>query len=455
MATILIIDDDPSVTAALGAFFERGGHHVVRTGTAEEGIETFLRVRPDLVLLDLRLPDGSGFDVLTRLRSEEPVVIIITAHGEIPLAVQAMQEGAENFLTKPVDLPHLGAAAERALEKARLRTLARFARERRGATRVSALLGASPAMRELAHQVEMRAASARTTVLLLGESGTGKGRLAYMIHAMSPRSAANFLDASCAGPAPEVLEVELFGADEGEGDGARPRRLGLVEMAQGGTLFLDEIAELSPTLQTKLLRLLEEGTFRRRPGGPEIAADVRIIAATSRDLVEEVNAGRFREDLYYRLSVMPVHLPPLRARAREDVLDLIGRLVTELCAQLPGAPSELADGALEQLLQHSWPGNIRELRNVLERAMIMARGARRIGVEHLAPDVRRATGPGLSRHVPRSLAEVERAHIERTLRAHNANRTRAARELGISRATLINKIKAYDLLSTEPRTVGH
>ena len=454
MATILIIDDDPSVTAALGAFFERGGHQVVRAGTAEEGIETFLRVRPDIVLLDLRLPDGSGFDVLTRLRSENPVVIIITAHGEIPLAVQAMQEGAENFLTKPVDLPHLGAAAERALEKARLRTLARFARERRGATRVSALLGASPAMRELAHQVEMLAASERTTVLLLGESGTGKGRLAYMIHAMSPRSAANFLDASCAGPAPAVLEVELFGADE-EGNGVRPRRLGLVEMAQGGTLFLDEIAELSPGLQAKLLRLLEEGTFRRHPAAPEIAADVRIIAATSRDLVDEVNAGRFREDLYYRLSVMPVHLPPLRARAREDVLDLIGRLVTELCAQLPGAPGELADGALEQLMQHPWPGNIRELRNVLERAMIMARGARRIGVEHLPPDVRRATGTGLSRHVPRSLAEVERAHIERTLRAHNANRTRAARELGISRATLINKIKAYDLLSTEPRTVGH
>jgi DNA-binding NtrC family response regulator len=456
MATILIIDDEPAVVTALGAFFERSGHQIVRAGTAEEGIEAFLRVRPDLVLLDLRLPDGTGFDVLARLRSEEPAVIMITGHGDIPLAVQAMQQGAENFLTKPIDLSHLGAAAERALEKARLRRLARRARERRDATRVSVLLGTSPAMRELAHQVEMLAASDRTTVLLVGESGTGKGRLAAMMHEMSPRAAGPFLDTTCAGPRAEVLDAELFGRAQGSAEPeAGGTTMGLVELANGGTLFLDEIGRLDPELQPKLVRLLDAGVVRRPGEVRDIAVDVRVIAATSTDLVDEVNAGRFREDLYYRLGVMPIHLPPLRARSREDLLDLIARLTRELERQLVAAPGEIAEEALEHLLQHPWPGNLRELRNVLERAMIMARGARRVGVEHLPLDMRRLGGSGAGRHLPRSLAEVERAHIERTLLAHNANRTRAARELGISRATLINKIKAYNLTVRAPRPAEH
>jgi DNA-binding NtrC family response regulator len=308
-------------------------------------------------------------------------------------------------------------------------------------------------MRELAHQVEMLAASDRTTVLLVGESGTGKGRLADIIHTLSPRAAGPFIDVSCSGPTAESLETELFGTGADADERARPRRLGLVEMAEGGTLFLDEVADVGAELQPKLLRLLEAQSFRRLHDGQEISTSVRIIAATSKDLVGEVNVGRFREDLYYRLSVMPVHLPPLRARSQEDLLDLIARLMRELQGQLAAAPAELAESALEQLLHHPWPGNIRELRNVLERAMIMARGARRIGGEHLPSEVRRPVGPGLGRHVPRSLAEVERAHIERTLRAHNANRTRAARELGISRATLINKIKAYNIANIESPAV--
>jgi transcriptional regulator with PAS, ATPase and Fis domain len=256
----------------------------------------------------------------------------------------------------------------------------------------------------------------------------------------------------------EALEEELFGSEGaggggggggGRGSGAedrpRRRRAALVEIAEHGTLFLDEVVGLEPRLQPRLLKLLEARTYRRAGGVQEVTADVRVIASTSRDLVEEVNAGRLREELYYRLSVMPVHLPPLRARAREDLVDLIARMMHELQIQVRSAPSEVADSALEVLLRYPWPGNLRELRNVLERAMIMARGGRRVGAEHLPSEVRRASGAGLSRHVPRSLAEVERAHIERTLRAHNANRTRAARELGISRATLINKIKMYHL----------
>ena len=444
MATIVIIDDEVELASALGSYFERTGHQVVRAHTGDDGLEACMRVRPDLVLLDLKLPDVQGFELLDRLQPQQRVVVMVTAHGDIPLAVEAMRRGAENFLTKPVELEHLGVAAERALEKARLRELNRHLTERRGA-RTTALLGSSPAMRELAHQIELLATAERTTVLLIGESGTGKGRVAEMIHAMSPRASRPFVDVSCAGMSASALDAELFGQEAGAVANGKERKLGLFEVADGGTLFLDEIGALDPALQPKLLKVMEGKTFRRMGGTQEITADVRVIAATVRDLASEVVEERFREDLYYRLSVMPVHLPPLRARAREDMLDLIARSLEELHLQLPDAPTELTEGALEQLLRYSWPGNVRELRNVLERGMIVARGARKIGAEHLPPEVRNATGAGVERHVPKSLEEVERAHIERTLRAHGDNRTRAAKELGISRATLINKIRVYGL----------
>lgn len=443
MATILIVDAGPSDGSSAGASLERDGHRVVRASSGEGAVEAFLRVRPDVVLADADLPDASGFEILERLRGEEPVVIVITERGDVPLAVRAMRAGAEHVLARPLDATHLRAAVQRALETARLRQLARHARERRGGTRVAALLGTSPAMRELARQVERLAASDRATVLLLGEGGTGKGRLAEAIHASSPRARAAFVDVSCAGMPAESLEVELFGGEGPAGGESQGRRVGLVEMAEGGTIFLDEVASLDPRLQAALLRLLESGTFRRVGGAEEHQADVRVVAATSHDLVDEVNEGTMREELYYRLSVMPVHLPPLRARAREDLADLVSRITRELRGQLPGAPEAVTEEALEQLLRQPWPGNVRELRNVLERAMIVARGAARVGVEHLPADVRRAGAAPLPPHVPRTLAELERMHIEDALRAHAGNRTRAARELGISRATLINKIKSY------------
>jgi DNA-binding NtrC family response regulator len=370
---------------------------------------------------------------------------MITGHGDIPLAVQALQRGAENFLTKPVDLDHLRVASDRGLEKARLRQLARYMRERRGIKGVGALLGTSPAMRELAHQIELLTSSDRTTVLLLGEQGSAKGQMAFAMNAMSDRADKPFVEVACAGTPEGALDAELFGDEFGGTREAPSRRLGLAEVADKGTLVLDEIAALDVPVQGKLLRLLEAQKFRRAGGVEDVSVDIRVIATSSRDLVEEVQAGRFREDLYYRLSVLPVVLPPLRARAREDLIALIDRITGELRRQLPIAPAEISEGALEQLLRHSWPGNIRELRNVLERAMIVGRGSRQITVDHLPPDVRRVGGVLAASHVPRSLHDVERAHIERTLRAHNDNRTRAARELGISRATLINKIKEYQL----------
>jgi two-component system response regulator HydG len=445
MPTVLIIDDEPEITSTLGTFFERAGHQVVRAHTGEEGVEWFRRARPELVLLDLRLPDISGFDVLERLRDANPVVVIITGHGDVPLAVEAMQRGAENFLAKPVELAHLGAVADRAFEKARLRQLNRYLAERRGAIAAAALLGSSPQMRDLAEQIELLARSDKTTALLLGESGTGKGRVAEAIHAHSPRAGQAFVEVNCAALTAASLDAELFGVERGTAPEAAERRAGLLEVADGGSLFLDEIGDLDQHLQPKLLRVLEGKSFRRVGGTEEVSVGVRLIAATSKDLVNEVTAGAFREDLYYRLSVMPIYLPPLRARSREDLVDLIGHLLDELHPQLPDAPSALGDAALERLLKYPWPGNIRELRNVLERAMIMGRGSSLIGPEHLPPEVREATGAGVEHHVPKSLDEVERAHIERTLRAHAANRTRAAKELGISRATLIKKIKEYGL----------
>src|SRR5581483_11499796 len=239
---------------------------------------------------------------------------------------------------------------------------------------------------------------------------------------------------------------ELFGHEKGAYTDAKERRQGLFELADGGTIFLDEIGDLAPELQPKLLKVLETKRFRRLGGTRELTVDVRLIAATNRDLPAEVRAGRFREDLYYRLSVMPLHLPAVRERSREDRLALLTRIIADLAPQMPGCPSTCSAEALDRLLSAPWPGNVREMRNVIERAMILSRGAPQIGVEHLPADLRRGGGGGGDkRHLAQTLAEVERAHIAKTLRFHGGNRTRAAQELGISRATLINKIKAYGL----------
>jgi DNA-binding NtrC family response regulator len=352
-----------------------------------------------------------------------------------------LQQGAENFLTKPVDLPLLQLAAERGLEKAALRRMSRFISERRGVA-APVLLGSSPAMRELQGQIEVLAQSGRTTGLIIGESGTGKGRVAELIHRLSPRAGAPFVEVNCAALTEDSLESELFGRERGDGGEVKP---GLIEVADGGTLFLDEIGDLDPHLQPKLIRLLEGKGFRRAGGTAEVTADVRVLAATSKDLGAAVAAGRFREDLYYRLSVVPVALPPLRTRTREDLVELIAHLREELVPHLPDAPHQIGEDALERLLRYGWPGNIRELRNVLERAMLLARRSDRIAAEHLPAEVRGATGARVEHHAPRSLEDVERAHIDRTLRAHQFNRTHTAKELGISRATLIKKIRQYSL----------
>src|SRR6266567_3588805 len=442
--SVLLIDDDADVLRAVGDYFDRIGYEVGRADTASAGLEAFDRLRPDVVILDLHLPDVGGLEVLERLRSLGGSVILLTGQGDIETAVRAMQLGAEHFLTKPVDLNHLAAATARVSEKIRLVRQNALLRAREHEHEGLESLGGSPAIRELGRQIELLAASERSTVLLTGESGTGKGWVARIIHHLSPRASGPFVEVNCGGLSATFLESELFGHEKGAFTDAKERRQGLFELADRGTIFLDEIGELAPELQPKLLRVLEAKTFRRLGGTAELRVDVRLMAATNRDLVKDVKAGRFREDLFYRLSVLPLHLPPLRERSREDRLALLTRILASLHAELLG-PSAATAEALDRLLSAPWPGNVREMRNVLERAMILAQGAAAIGLEHLPADLRKGSGAADRRHVPQALAEVERHHIERTLRAHSGNRTRAAAELGISRATLINKIKVYGL----------
>jgi DNA-binding NtrC family response regulator len=441
MAKILIVDDEPDLTSAFGRYFERTGHDVLRAATGAEAVAVVEAEHPALMLLDLKLPDMTGFEVLERTREHRPVVIMVTGHGDVALAVQAMQMGAEGFLTKPVELAHLGAVVDRALEKAQLRELSRAAGARLGRMSTEMLLGSSPPMRELAQQIEVLARSERTVALIVGENGVGKGRVARAIHALGPRGGRSFHEIDCSMRPVEELDLELFGVERSVG-GPVP---GLFEAADGGTLFLDEIAELPASMQPTLLRALESRRVRRSGGTREVLVDVRLIAATARDLATEVTEERFREDLYYRLGVMPLHLPPLRARSREDMRETVRALLAELRRGMPDAPHEVSADALELIASYPWPGNVRELRNVLERALLLARGRTEIQPAHLPGEVRGLGDELLAPHVSRTLAEVERAHIDRTLRAHGANRTRAARELGISRATLIKKIREYEL----------
>src|SRR3989442_1294258 len=294
-------------------------------------------------------------------------------------------------------------------------------------------LGVSPAMQALARQIELLAASERSTVLLQGESGTGKGWVARVIHNLSPRSGGPFVEVNCAGLLATFLDSELFGHEKGAYTDAKERKVGLFELADHGTIFLDEIGELAPELQPKLLKVLETKKFRRLGGTREQSVDVRLIAATNRDLVREVEAGRFREDLYYRLNGMPLMLPPGRERSREDRLQLIRRIISDLKNQLPGCPSQRSTDGLDRLVSAAWPGNVREMRNVLERSMILGRGQAAIGIQQLPPDLRqRATTD--RRYLAQSLSEVERQHIERTLRHHGGETARGPPGVGEFRA---------------------
>ncbi len=445
--SILYIEDDPTVRTSVSTYLRRAGFEVAECGTGREGLEEYVRSEPDVVLLDLNLPDISGFDVLEHILPLGGTVIVLTGSGDIPTAVEAMQAGAENFLTKPVDMSHLHAVLTRAIEKVRLKREVQLYRDRDREGPGLDALGTSPAMRRLREQIELVARNDQTVVLLTGESGTGKGFVARLIHNLSRRCDRPFVDITVAGLSPTLLESELFGHEKGAFTDARERKPGLFEIAEEGTVFLDEVGELQANLQPKLLKVLEERTFRRVGGTQEIPVRARLIAATNRNLEADVLAGRFREDLYYRLRVFPIHLPPLRERSREDRHVLLRQLFATLSERLPEAPRDMESRAVARLLEYEWPGNVREMRNVLERALILATGEDRVRLEHLPGELRKAAGGPDRAGSPEvvTLRDLELMHIRRALATFRGNRTRTAQALGISRTTLIKKIRDYGL----------
>lgn len=446
--SILLIDDDPAILFLHSRYFQDEGWEVYRALRGEDGLELYSANLPDVVLLDLRMPGMSGFEVLEKLVSEEAVVILLTGHGEIEDAVRAIKLGAENFLTKPATLPHLGALVARAAEKAELRRTNRLLAGRLGAGRESTGLGRSPKMQAIARQVELLARSDDATVLLLGETGTGKGWLANLIHAQSSRARYPFVEINCAGLSAAFLDSELFGHEKGAFTDAKSMKRGLFEVAHRGTIFLDEVGDLAPELQPKLLKVLESKAFRRLGGTTEHRADVRLIAATNRNLEKEIQAGRFREDLFYRLNVLPIELPAIRERGTEDVLALAQSILQELGSRRGSGTVRFSDDALAMLVRFDWPGNVRQMRNVIERALILSAGADEIRPEHLALESHVTNTPAectTKRFAGMTLHEMECRHIEHTLIAFGGNRTRSASALGISRATLHKKIRELKL----------
>ncbi len=442
--SILLVDDDAALLGTLGRYFERSNLEVLRALTGREGAELYESHRPDVVLLDLDLPDTSGLAVLQHLRGNGATVIMLTGHGDIATAVEAVKAGAENFLPKPVDFNHLEAVVERALEKARLKRVQAYQSSVGQEVPLEAL-GGSPKMRALAADIERLAQADRTTVLLLGESGTCKGWVAERIHRLSARGTGPFVEINCATLTGTFLASELFGHEKGAFTDAKTMKRGLFEIADRGTLFLDEIADLDLNLQPKLLKVLESRAFRRIGATREIEVDVRLIAATNRNLQQAVAKKNFREDLFYRLNVMPIELPPLRKRSRSDVAELAERMFAELHREFPRGPERISPEALALLVQYEWRGNVRELRNVLERARIVAGDVTALEPSHLPAELRVPSGVERAGETLPTMKELERRHMERVLVHCGGNRTRAAEVLGVSRATLHTKMKKYGL----------
>ena len=442
---ILIVEDDDLLRQVTGERLERAGYVVTTASTVEEGREELEDHTPDLALLDIKLPDGEGTELLDELtRTGDTVCVMMSAHGTVQSAVEALRAGAVDFLEKPFSFDRLAATLQGALERTRLQREVRALRERTGLG--EDVVGESPAMKEVFELVKRVAPAEGTTVLLEGETGTGKGMLARAIHQSSQRAEGPFINVTCSALAESVMESELFGHEKGAFTDARTMKRGLVELAEGGTLFLDEIGELSLGLQGKLLRFIEEKTFRRVGGTKDLHVDARLIAATNRNLEEEVEADRFREDLYYRLRVFPITLPPLRER-RSDIPALVKTFVEEFAQQFGKRITSIDDEAMEQLKAYRWPGNVRELRNLIERSVLLADGEV-LTAEMLPPPVR--GGGRRSSDLPVELGpegvdfeELEEALLREALRRAGGNRTEAGRLLGMSRHQVRNRLNKY------------
>ncbi len=450
MARVLIVEDKESMAEMLRSALEVEGFQCAVASTEKEAIETIRSEVPELVLADLKLPDGSGLEVLKASLEEDPSVpvIIMTAYGSIETAVEAMKQGAYEFITKPFDLDHLIMLIKRAIERRDLYRENLLLKEHLATEEI---VGKSTAMQGVMEKVR-KVAPTKTTVLLLGESGTGKELIARAIHKLSPRRDKLFVPINCAAIPRELLESELFGYEKGAFTGATSRKPGKFEIANGGTVFLDEISELELSLQAKLLRVLQDQMIERVGGTRPLKVDVRIIAATNADLKKRVQEGKFREDLYYRLNVFPIEIPPLRER-KEDIPLLVEHFIKKYAREMKVPPKKVKDRAMKLLMQYEWKGNVRELENTIERAMILAEGDE-IGPEHISlvgvdtgePLGETLTqGVSLEEAVKEVVRRVERRIIQEALERHHWNKTRVAEELQVSYKTLLTKIKEYGL----------
>jgi len=448
MAAILIVEDNESMAKMLQQTLTGEGYKISLARDKQEGIEKIQRENIDLVLSDLRLPSGTGIDILQAAREQSPFipVIIMTAYGKIEDAVRAVKEGAYDFITKPFDPELLLLLIGRALEKQRLLTENLLLRESKD-TGAPVLIGNSQKFLEalnLAHRV----APSKATVLLLGESGTGKEVFARAIHHLSPQKDGPFVAINCAAIPKELLESELFGHEKGSFTGATEKRIGKFELANRGTIFLDEIGEMDLGLQAKLLRVLQGEEIERVGGSKKIQIDARIIAASNRELKAAVTEKTFREDLFYRLSVFPIVLPPLRER-REDIPFLVYHLLSLYNRELKKHIQDISKSAMELLIQQSWKGNLRELGNCIERAMILCDGTTLLP-EHLGlMDVKikgaETSEGGLSEIVSAAVRTAETRTIRSILELTKGNKSRAAEILKVSYKTLLTKIKEYDI----------
>ncbi len=441
--SILLVHDDPSVLRAIGARFEETGHEVIRELSIEAGVATLARTRPDAVLLALSLADQSG--AIAALGAGDTPVVLFADRPDPATANRGLEAGAFQVVDTGADVQVLLTVSARVAATSRTRRVVAAMLAASAPKEPLDSLGTTAPMRQLAQQMALLAQSDRTTLLLNGEPGVGKAWVARTIHELGGRKSKPFFEVRCTGMNSSALEALLFGQERGVFIDATERRRGLIELADGGTVLIREIGDLPAEIQPKLLRVLETRAFRRVGGTDDISVDTRIMVTTRRSLSQDVEAERFREDLFYRLSVMPVAVPPVRDRSQEDRVNLVTLLHDQIKTEMPDGPPALAADAHERLLAYSWPGNVHEMKNVLERSMLVAKGQLTINVEHLPGELRARAGLGDRRHSPMTLQALEHQHIDRTLRYHGGNRTRAAKELGISRATLINKIKLYSI----------
>jgi DNA-binding NtrC family response regulator len=447
-ASILLVDDDSAFRHVMAGELRRMGHEVVTAASGEEAVARVEHWEPEIVLLDLRLPGMDGLEALKAIRARGAAieVIILTGHGSIDSAIECIRDGAFDYVTKPCPLDEIQIRVQRAIERRALKQRASLLeRALTPADPAASFVGESPEFRRMLHLVGLVGAS-DSTVLIAGETGSGKERVAKLIHARSARQAKPFVVVDCAALQESLLQSELFGHERGAFTGADKAKPGLFEVAHGGTIFLDEIGEISQATQVNLLRVLDTSVFRHLGGTSEIRVDVRVLAATNRDLRAMVAKGLFREDLFYRMSTITVEIPPLRKRG--DDIELLARHFVKTLNERYGTSKVLDESALQALRGHAWPGNVRELLHAVEAAAIVCEDGT-IRAAHLPESVRGAAPAPLplqaAQQLP-TLLELEVMHIRRALDASHGHRGNAARILGISERNLYRKLKEYRLL---------